>query len=370
MIKKIILLPLAFCVSWGEFLPSSYAKELQILRNLDIESAYMSDVVFVEKKEYLKKIHSANLIHSTNRHYELVPVIRNIIKEEQLPDEFLYLAIVESGLRTHSISKAKAVGVWQFMENTAKSFSLQIDPYVDERRDFFKSTFAAAKYLQELKAEFGKWYLAILAYNCGNTKLRQAIKEAQSDELSILLDEEKKYLPLETRNFIKKILTLAFLAQNEDFHFEQEQNVANYPLISEFSKIAVPDSVSLNELAQLAELSYEEFKKYNPHFKYDFTPPRTQSFVYIPLHKALIFEKNIQEISLAKVDTTIPKTKIYIVKAGDTLYSIARKHRISIASIRAYNNIRKDHLSIKQKLILPIQEYEYAKNSQATLAHR
>lgn len=371
IIKTIILSFLAQGLLFANaFAPEYYKNQVEILRTLDIESSFIGDPVFVEAKSELKKLHSKTLVISAENNYEFIPVLRQIINEQDLPKEFLYLAIVESGLKTHSTSRTKAIGVWQFMENTAKSLDLRVDPYIDERKDVFKSTLAAANYLKSLKAEFGKWYLAILAYNCGNGKLRQAIKEAGSDDLSILLDADKKYIPLETRVFIRKILTLAFLANNEDFVFEQNSAFANYSLSHEFSKVRVPQSVSLRDLAKLADLDFAEFRRYNPHFRYDFTPPNGEVFVYLPLSKSESFSQKLDTTKLAKVDTTIPKTQIYIVKSGDSLYSIAKKYKISVASIRAYNKIKKNHLSIKQKLVIPIpkQEYNYAKTQNKTTA--
>mgnify|MGYP004619792597 FL=1 len=354
---------LSSCALANVFSPEYYENQAKVLRKLDIQTNYISDLVFVESKESIKKLHSRTLAHSTSEYYEFIPVIRQIIKENDLPKEFLYLAIVESGLKSHSASSAKATGIWQFMEKTAQSLNLRVDKYVDERKDPFKSTLAAANYLKDLRAEFGKWYLAILAYNCGNGKLRQAIKEAGSDDLVVLLDEEKKYLPQETRDFIKKILTLAFLANNEDFLFEQDRSISNLSLMHEFIKVQVPSAVSLKDLARVVDMPYEDLKKYNPHFRYDFTPPDTSYYMYIPLEKSLSYEKNYNPKKLAKVEIKIPDTQIYIVKSGDTLSGIAKKHGITVASIRANNKIKKDHLSLKQKLILPVKvEFKYAAN--------
>lgn len=361
--KFVLCIHLFLCCALANvFTPEYYKNQIEVLRKLDIESNYISDLVFVESKNNIKRVHSKTLAISESEFYEFMPTIRKIMNENDLPKEFLYLAIVESGLRAHSTSRTRATGIWQFMERTARSFDLRVDQYVDERRDPFKSTAAAASYLKNLKLEFGKWYLAILAYNCGNGRLKQAIKEAGSDDLSILLDDEKGYLPLETRAFIKKILTIAFLANNEDYLFDESRALANYTLSNEFVKVQIPSSVSLNDLAKLIDVSLSELKRYNPHFRYDFTPPDEQYYMYIPLEKRLIFEQNYDPKKLAKVEIKIPKTKVYVVKSGDTLWSIARKHGISVAQIKEYNKIKKNnHLSIKQKLIIPLkEEYKYA----------
>lgn len=352
-----------------QFTPEHYTQQAQILRNLDIEPNYLSDMFFLEFKESSIDMHSKTLVDTMREFYKLTPMIRKILEKEDIPQEFLYLAVVESGLKAHSVSRTKAVGVWQFMKPTAQTLGLRVDPYVDERRDLVKSTYAAIAYLKKLKEQFGKWYLAILAYNCGDGKLRQAIKKAKSDDLKVLLDPEKKYLPLETRIFIRKILTMAFVANNNDFLISEDSSLLNYALFTELKKISVPASVSLKEIAKIARINYSDFKRYNSHFNYDFTPPdKKDYYVYIPLSKSIEFEKEFSKVKLAKVDTTIPHTKIYIVKQGDSLYKIAKKHKISVESIKEYNKIKGNFININQKLVLKIKEKqnENAKISKKT----
>ncbi|HEH4028263.1 TPA: lytic transglycosylase domain-containing protein, partial [Campylobacter jejuni] len=252
--------------------PEFYERQMNVLRNLDINPSFISDLIFVQTQQDIKSKHAQTLIDSMQNFSKVTPMIRKILAQQEVPDEILYLAMVESGLKTHSVSNAKAVGVWQFMQPTARNLGLRIDAYVDERRDPVKSTYAATNYLKELKEEFGKWYLALLAYNCGNGKLRQAIKQAGSDDLSVLLNPDKKYLSLETRNFIRKILTLAFLANDRDFLLDKDASLMNYALSNEFAKVDVPSSASLKEIAKNLNMDLATFKKYNPQFKHNFTP--------------------------------------------------------------------------------------------------
>ncbi|MCW1360863.1 lytic transglycosylase domain-containing protein [Campylobacter sp. US33a] len=362
--KKILsILTIAFSIKAAIFTPEHYQKQVDILRNLDIDPSYMSDLIFLEDKNLLENTHGGNL--QALKSFDFAPSIRKMISQKEMPEEILYLAIVESGLKIHSTSSAKAVGIWQLMKPTAKSFGLRIDPYVDERRDPFKSTQAALEYLKQLKQEFGKWYLAILAYNCGHGKLRQAINEAGSDDLFVLVDPEKRYLPLETRMFIKKIITLAFLANNSDYLLSNNAALFNYALFNNFVEIKVPSAVALKEISDMIELDLKTFKRYNPQFKYDFTPPDKESYVYIPIDKLALFKEKFDPKKMTKVDTTIPKTKIYIVKSGDSLYKIAKKHKISVATIKEYNELKGSHLSINQKLVLPIMKEKNNDNYQA-----
>ncbi|AXP08754.1 transglycosylase SLT domain-containing protein [Campylobacter hepaticus] len=343
--------------------PEFYDRQMNILRNLDIHPSFISDLVFIQTQQDLKSKHTQSLINSMQNFSQLTFMIRKILAQEELPEEILYLAMVESGLKTHSVSNAKAVGVWQFMQATAKDLGLRIDAYVDERRDPVKSTYAAINYLKILKEEFGKWYLAFLAYNCGNAKLKQAIKQAKSDDLSVLLDPDKKYLSLETRNFIRKILTFAFLANDRDFLLDEDASLINYALSNEFIKVDIPSSVSLREIARKLNMDFSKFKKYNPQFKHDFTPPGKGYYIYIPINKVAFFNQNFKVDKLSKVDTSIPMTRIYIVKSGDSLYKIAKNYNIDIDTIRQLNQITKNHLSVNQKLIIPIKENVNAKKN-------
>ena len=149
--------------------------------------------------------------------YMYIPMVKEQIKKSGVPESFFYLAMIESGFSNHTVSNAKATGMWQFMEQTAKLHGLKVGQYVDERKDPVESTIAATTYLRTLKGQFGKWYLAAMAYNCGDGALRKAIQKAGTDDLVTLLDSEKKYLPAETRNFILKILRAAYIAKDADF---------------------------------------------------------------------------------------------------------------------------------------------------------
>lgn len=356
--KKNLIFLFLFCnFSLAQnYTPEYYEQQANILRHLDIDASFITNPLFADFKTELENQHSKTLIDSMKNFSQIAPMIRKVLEQEVVPEEILYLAMVESGFKTHSVSNAKAVGIWQFMEPTAKNLGLRIDAYVDERRDPVKSTYTATQYLKQLKAEFGKWYLALLAYNCGDGKLRQAIKQAGSDDLSVLLDPDKKYLSLETRIFIKKILILAFLANDKDFLLQKDPSLMNYALNNGFVKVNAPSSVSLKDLAKNIGISFETFKEYNPQFKHDFTPPNGSYYMYIPVGRVAYFNEEFDPKKLAKVNTTIPKTKIYVVKAGDSLYKIAKMHKISANDIKKFNKIAKNHLSINQKLIIPVKE--------------
>ena len=174
-----------------------------------------------------------------------------MIADAGIPDVFLYLAMAESNFSATAYSSAKAVGLWQFMPYTGKKFGLRIDDYVDERRDPIKSTRAAIEYLQSLHSEFGKWYLAAMAYNCGEGRVRRAIREAGSDDLRILLDANKKYVPRETRDYIRKIVAMAYLSNNPEFILENESDhLLNQGSSQTYTPVDVPGGTTLADVAK------------------------------------------------------------------------------------------------------------------------
>lgn len=162
-------------------------QELNFFNVFDIEDSFFYDEEYRALKnnyfEY-KKLQLINILSNASIYY---PLISDILEQEGLPRELIFVAMAESSFKNRAYSSARAVGIWQFMPYTAKLFGLKVDEYIDERRDPIKSTYAAVKYFKRLKERFGKWYLAIMAYNCGEGRLAWAIKNAQGDSLASLL---------------------------------------------------------------------------------------------------------------------------------------------------------------------------------------
>jgi len=330
---------------------SNYNKELTLLESFDIEPSFLYDPVMNDmrnKRTALKK--HKQFFKAMEDAYLFIPAIKNTLAKYNIPQEFLYLAMAESNFSTRAYSRKRAAGMWQFMPKTGKMYNLHIDEYVDERRDLIKSTEAAAKYLTSLHRRFGKWYLAAIAYNCGGGKLSRAIKKAGSDELSVLLNPKKKYIPRESRFYIRKIVALALIGTDEQFLLSSEYgyllNRANaYPI----STIKLPRGESLSRVAKLIDLPLGELKKLNRHLKYDFVPPYSKHYnVYIPYIKLADFKQKYREKPMQKI------YKIHKVKNGDNLSKIGKKYGVSYRVIMDFNKLKNSRLRLKQKLIIPI----------------
>ena len=326
-------------------------KEIAILESFDIDSSFLNDKVLVNTLEKYKTTHrKRTFFKSMDRAYLYIPMIKDTLTKAGIPSEFLFLAMAESNFATRAISHKKASGLWQFMPRTGEIFGLRIDSYVDERRDIFKSTQAAADYLNALHKRFGKWYLAAMAYNCGEGRLNRAIKKAKSDDIRKLLDPKKAYIPKETRLYIRKILTLAIMGSDERYLIRNKYafllNRSNAHLIV---PIYVPSGERLSRIAKAINLPTRELMKYNHHLKYDFIPPYGKNYaIYIPYDKLSTFKQYYKPTPLKNIYV------VHTVKHGDNLSKIGSKYRISYKKIIDFNHLKSSRLSLKQELVIPV----------------
>ncbi len=327
----------------------NYEKELNVLKSFDIDASLLYDPIMNNMKQSIIS-RDKHFFRAMEDAYLFIPAIKNTLAQYNIPQEFLYLAMAESNFRTKAYSNKRAAGLWQFMPTTAKYFHLNIDEYVDERRDPVKSTQAAAKYLSSLHKRFGKWYLAAIAYNCGGGRLSRAIKDAGSDELSVLLDEEKKYIPKESRYYIRKIVALALIGSDEYYLLKSEyEYLLNRANAYSLSTVKLASGESLERISQMIDISLTELQKLNRHLKYDFVPPYKDGYdVYIPYIKLSEFKQRYQPEPIRNI------YKVHVVTSGDNLSYIGKKYGVSYNVIKDFNKLTTTRLRLKQKLIIPI----------------
>jgi len=332
---------------------SNYNKELSLLDSFDIEPSFLYDPIMNEMRRKNSSIgRSRHFFKAMDDAYIFIPSIKSTLAKYDIPQEFLYLAMAESNFRTKAYSHKRAAGLWQFMPRTGRMYNLKIDEYVDERRDLIKSTEAAAKYLSSLHKRFGKWYLAAIAYNCGGGCLSKAIKKAKSDKLSVLLDETKRYIPKESRYYIRKIVALALLGTDEQYLLSSEyEHLLNRANAYSISTVQLSSGESLKRVATLIDMPLKDLKKLNRHLKYDFVPPYAKHYdVYIPYIKLAEFRRKYYEAPMKNI------YKVYIVKSGDNLSYIGKKYGVSYKVIKDFNHLKSNRLRLKQKLIIPISK--------------
>ncbi|WP_457746261.1 transglycosylase SLT domain-containing protein [Sulfurimonas sp.] len=349
MLKYIFTLLFPFLLFANLTYDTNSQKELKLLDSFDIEPSFLYDPVMnkIKRKIITKDKH---FFRAMNNAYTFIPAIKNALTKYDVPQEFLYLAMAESNFRTKAYSNKRASGLWQFMPRTAKRFHLKIDEYVDERRDLIKSTEAAAKYLSSLHKRFGKWYLAAIAYNCGGGRLSKAIKKAGSDDLKVLLNPKKKYIPRESRNYIRKIVALALIGSDEQYLLSCEyEHLLNRANAYSIAAVRLSSGDSLKRVSKIINIPLRDLKDLNRHLKYDFVPPYARGYdIYIPYIKLAEFKQKYKKQPINKI------YKVHVVTRGDNLSYIGKKYGVSYRVIKDFNHLKSNRLSLRQKIIIPI----------------
>lgn len=348
---SLLLLPIALFASLN--FDSRHEKESGIVAAFDINPMFLQDPMLKRMRERTASLyHSRSFFGAMDDAYLFLPLVKHIITKAGLPEEFIFLAMAESHFTARACSDKSASGVWQFMEGTGRRYGLKIDDYVDERLDLVKSTRAAVRYLSDLYDRFGKWYLAAIAYNCGEGRLNRAIKRAGSDDLTVLLNERKKYLPRESRDYMRKIVTLALMGTDKSTLFSREYDyLINRGKASSLASVAVGRGETLARVAKLLDMPMRDLKNLNHHLKYGFTPPYSHSYnVYIPYVKLSEFKEKYTPGDLHRMYL------VHIVEPGDNLSKLGKHYRVPYRSIMDFNNLKSSRLSLKQKLIIPVDK--------------
>ncbi|KHK03613.1 LysM peptidoglycan-binding domain-containing protein [Desulfovibrio sp. TomC] len=258
-----------------------------------------------------------------------LPYVRAVLASYNLPPDLIALPFIESGYNTMAYSPVGAGGMWQFMPYTGRRFGLTVDWWVDERRDPYKSTVAAAKYLTKLYQMFGDWNLALAAYNAGEGKISRVMAASgQCDFFDIAKDP--KLLKDETRHYVPKFLAVLKIFQNLDTLGFKKVNWQAGPNLKE---VPAPGGTDLAALAQACSMPWEQFREYNPGFRRQVSPPDMTVNVYVPVAK--------EQVALAFLNNpgNYPPVggQTYTAEAGDTWWNIARKSGMPVAELRQLN---------------------------------
>lgn len=250
-------------------------------------------------------------------------MVQSIFSEFNLPLDLIFLSLVESGFNTNAVSRAKAVGPWQFIKPTAKSYGLRVDNWIDERRDPVKSTVAAAQYLRDLYHLFGSWPLAMAAYNAGERKVGRALTRVQDADYWDLTDT--KLLKRETKEYVPRFLAATLIAKHPDRFGLTVTPQA--PI--EYEEVALTHSIHLRAAAKAAGVSYEELKALNPELKKDLTPPDPIYHLKVPVGSKAALLDNLA----AYPDWKRIQAVRYQVRRGDTLPHLAARHGVTSEAI-------------------------------------
>lgn len=275
------------------------------------------------------------------------PTLKKIAADEQMPPEIIFLAIMESGLNPYAVSRAQAVGMWQFIASTGREYGLRIDSWIDERRDIEKSTRASMRFLRDLYEDLGDWHLALAAYNCGAGGVRRAKRRSGNPEGNFW--DIRAHLPSETRNYVPFFIATSMVAMDpakyginlEDLNFHPEYV---------FDTVTVAEPTNLSALAKAAGVTIDSLKKLNPELKRNCTPPDMQYVLKIPMGKRLDFQ---QQYALLTEQERMPWIE-HTVGRRETLAKIARRYGVSSTELASLNNIAGYRSNVRRGQVLRI----------------
>jgi membrane-bound lytic murein transglycosylase D len=278
-------------------------------------------------------------------------LLRSRLQAAHLPQDLVYMALIESGMNPNAVSRRRAVGLWQFIAGTGKRYGLTVDPWVDERRDPWRATEAAIRMISELNDQFGSLYLAAAAYDAGPGKIQRGLNRydlggrAGNDRFFALADE--RFLRRETRDYVPKIIAAAIIAKEpEKWGFGPIEPWR--PL--RFDSVRVADAVGLDVLARLADTSQEAMEELNPQLVRRVTPPGRTVWVRVPPGRS--------DSMAARLAVLPPDRRVshfdHDVSRGETLGAIASKYHVSVDDILGANRgVRPRSLSVGQRLVIP-----------------
>jgi membrane-bound lytic murein transglycosylase D len=294
--------------------------------------------------DYYTNRHRERFLPGMARSGRYIEMFREIFAEHGLPQDLVYMAHVESAFKTNAYSRARAMGVWQFIASTARIYDLKIDYWVDERRDPEKAAHAAAAYLSKLYNEFGDWYLAMAAYNAGEGRLRRAIKGTGTKDFWKI--RQTRYLRRETRNYVPAILAAIYIYKDP----EKYGMVYEPDAIFAYDTIQVEGAVDLQVLSECAGSDFETMKRFNTMLRRAQTPPNATTDIRVPVGRG--------ETTLAAL-REVPESKrvLYVrhrVRRGDTMYDLARRYGVSVSAIQQANNMgRRTMIREGKELVIP-----------------
>lgn len=299
-----------------------------------------------------------NRIMSLAHYY--FPIVEEELLRAGLPVELRAMPIIESALAPTAVSPRGAVGLWQFMPYTGKSYGLEVNSLVDERRDALLSTRAACKYLRDLYNIYNDWTLAIAAYNCGPGNVNKALARAGADCKTFW--DIYYFLPPETRGYVP-----AFIGASYAFAYHRKHDVEYEPspLPLATDTITVRRIMHLEQISSTIDVPLEMLRKLNPQYKLDIIPATNKTYAltlptqfvsqYIEREEE-IFRKDStylkEYINPANIDKKrLERGFVYTVKNGDTLSGIANRYRVSVKNLMRWNGLKSaNKLRVGQKL--------------------
>ena len=281
-----------------------------------------------------------------SRSGKYVGMMQKILVRYGLPEDLVYVALIESGFSPKAYSVAKAAGPWQFISATGRRYGLRIDWWADERRDAEKSTHAAASYLRDLYGMFESWPLATAAYNAGEGKIQRAVTRYKSDDFSELI--RHRYLKQETKDYVPKMLAALTIAKDpEKYGFG---DVA-YEAPLDLRTVTVPGGTDLATVARLLDVPVETICEWNPELRRFCTPPNRERYdLRLSVDAARLAEERMEEIRTEAKVTFLQHN----VRKGESLQALADRYKTTVPVLMELNGLKRNALGRNARLVIPV----------------
>lgn len=340
-----------------EYSDSAYSERIeQLNQRSPIDFTYNARVKpFIKLYAVNKRELTERLLGLAELHF---PYFEEQLDAYNLPLELKYIAVIESALNPVARSRVGATGIWQFMLGTGRMYGLQVNSLVDERADVHKATEAACRHFKDLYNIYEDWFLAMAAYNAGPGNVNRAIRRAggAKDFWAI-----RHFLPRETRHYVS-----AFIAATYVMEYAEEHNLYAIPApyaYSEIDTLHIKKQLSFNSISELLDIPYDHIRYLNPSFRKGIIPYKSQNPYVLRLPKDFsgLFVSNEDKIYNYKTDEQIKQeelaakmaeTIVHVVRRGEVLGTIARKHGTTVREIQQLNNLRGTMIRQGQRLVV------------------
>ena len=360
-LATILLLP--FTLRALSLMESKFPSSAYVLKSFDIDPRYVNSSDFVDFVLKNESKYRRFYENSTKRGKAYIPLFKELLSSGGLSHLFVYMSMTESGFQSYAKSNKKAAGLWQFMAATAKRFNLKVSKEKDERYDPIASTKAAMRYIQTLYKMFGKWYLVMMAYNCGEGRLQRAIKKAGTDDFAVLMNERKAYIPKETRNYLRKIILLSMMGEKIQSSPRKEDRKIRQEILPDTEVLVnIYGGTSLEQMAKLLRMNVGRLARLNPQIsggRVSEDLGMTQIFIptdRLAYYRAFYRPPLLQEIYREKGYSHLIA---HIVRKGDTLKKIARRYHTPPLDLVVANQLPRPELEPNTILMVPVTEAIY-----------
>ncbi|MGH8014844.1 MAG: LysM peptidoglycan-binding domain-containing protein [Candidatus Zixiibacteriota bacterium] len=335
-------------------LSSSLSDDIHVYKDESAPVSYDLPIVMNERVKnsivYFQTVASDAFEKYLRRSKKYTPMMKEILKQYGLPEDLIYLSLVESGYNPNAYSWARAMGLWQFIASTGRLYGLDRDWWMDERKDPIKSTQAACKFLKELYNKFGNWELAMAAYNGGPGRVSRTIQQQGTR------DFWKMRLRRQTMDYVPLIMAAAIIAKNpERYGF----NVTEFEPTIIWDEVTIDRCLDLKTVANSLGCSLTDLKELNPELLRNYTPPNLNQYVMkIPKGSSELFWAAYKTMPSPKETSWVKHT----IGRGETVSSIAARYGVSQYAITEANNMRSSRIVAGRTLIVPVPlDREFAK---------